>query len=301
MPWPIWLTGRTKTGKGSRALISSALAFSLMTVCVKHLNGRIPVAEIVLARACISLGITNIMLRKLKVSPWGKNKLLLVIRGLLGTVALFCVFKAIEELPLASATVIQYTYPTFTALAAWAFLKEKLRKRIITAVLIGWIGITLVVQQNWLGSAATNSIPLSGTSIGLTGSILTALAYVCVRKLSKKEHPMVIIYYFPLISIPITLPLIANQAVMPIGAEWLWILGIGLFTQLGQIWITEGLRLLPAAQASAINYVQVLFATLWGILIFGEAVNLSMILGALCVLIATLISLSSIDRTLRMS
>ena len=58
------------------------------------------------------------MIRK-RISPWGINKKLLLIRGIVGTGALFCVFKAIDSLPLATATVIQYTYPTFTALLAW--------------------------------------------------------------------------------------------------------------------------------------------------------------------------------------
>ena len=80
---------------------------------------------------------------------------------------------------------------------------------------------------------------------------------------------------------------------MPMGMEWIWILGVGLFTQLGQIWITEGLTLLPAARASSIGYIQVLFATIWGVLLFAEPVNSRVALGALFVLGATLISLSA--------
>ncbi len=149
-----------------------------------------------------------------------------------------------------------------------------------------------------MGSSNLQSLQLIGISIGLAGSFLTALAYVCVRKLSKSEHPLVIIYYFPLISIPTALPLILNRAVMPIGSEWFWLLGIGVFTQLGQLWITEGLTLLPAAQASSINYVQVLFAAIWGVIIFEENINLWMVIGAIFVFIATLISLSSKKRLL---
>ncbi len=269
------------------------MAFSLMTVCVKHLNGRLPVAQIVLARALISLLITHIMIKKIGISAWGNQRVFLLIRGLLGTGALFCVFTAIQKLTLASATVIQYTYPTFTAIAGLIFLQENLRKRIGIAVIIGWIGITFVVQPSFNNIHNFNTKPLLGTLIGLTGALLTALAYICVRKLSIKEHPLVIVYYFPLVSIPITIPFILKNAVMPIGQEWLWISGIGLFTQLGQILITKGLSLLPAAQASAISYVQVIFASIWGILFFSEPINHWMIAGALLVLFSTLLSLNA--------
>ena len=76
-------------------------------------------------------------------------------------------------------------------------------------------------------------------------------------------------------SVAITIPLIFNSWVSPSGLEWLWLVGVGLFTQLGQIWITEGLRLLPAAQASTINYTQVVFSSIWGFIIFSEKTRLN--------------------------
>ena len=94
------------TEKGYLSLLASALSFSLMTVCVKHLNGRIPVAEIILTRSLISIIITRAMIRELGISPWGTRRYLLLIRGLLGTAALFCVFYAISVLPLAAATIL---------------------------------------------------------------------------------------------------------------------------------------------------------------------------------------------------
>ena len=173
--------------KGYQALIASALAFSLMGVCVKHIGNKIPVAEIVFARALISLLITRITLRKSGISPWGKNKKLLLIRGLIGTGALFCIFKAISVLPLGIATVIQYTYPTFTSIFACFLLGEELKKRIILAVILGWIGITLIVKTDGLD---ITSIDINSLNfyIALSGSLLTSLAYILVRKLSEYEH-----------------------------------------------------------------------------------------------------------------
>ena len=282
--------------KGIKYLIGSGLAFSLMSVCVKEVGEEIPVSELVFARATISLIITRLLLLQKNINPWGVQKGLLLIRGFLGTIALFCIFKALTILPIATATVIQYIYPTFTVICAYFILKEYISKRIVFSIIIGWIGIILVTQPEW----TTNS-NIIGTAmaiaIALLGALMTSLAYICVRKLSEKENPLVIIYYFPLVSIPLSLPFIINNFVLPTETEWIWILGIGFFTQIGQLCITEGLRLIPAGQATSLNYSQVIFSSIAGIFLFQEAITTEIYLGGLCVLISTIISMSTTKRS----
>jgi len=125
-----------KNLKGIKFLIGSGFAFSLMSVCVKAIGGRIPISELVFARASISILITGFLLYKNKIHPWGYQKKLLIIRGLLGTIALFCIFKALTILPIATATVIQYIYPTFTVICAYIILKEFILKRIVYSIII---------------------------------------------------------------------------------------------------------------------------------------------------------------------
>tara|TARA_Y100001968_G_C19290528_1_gene683988 strand:- start:151 stop:1053 length:903 start_codon:yes stop_codon:yes gene_type:complete len=284
---------KDKKLKGIIFLIGSGFAFSLMTVCVKAIDGRIPVPELVFARAVISLIITRLMLLKNKINPWGKQKRLLFIRGLLGTIALFCIFKSLTALPIATATVIQYIYPTFTVICAYLILNESIYKRIFYSIILGWLGIILVSQPEWsTGNNTTET--LIAISIAIFGALMTSIAYICVRKLSAKEHPLVIIYYFPLISIPLSIPFLINNFVIPNGTEWIWILGIGLFTQIGQLCITEGLRLIPAGQATSLNYSQVIFSSIWGVWIFKEGITSTVYLGGLCVLISTIISMGAL-------
>ena len=278
--------------QGIRFLIGSGLAFSLMSVCVKATGGRIPVSELVFARATISLIITRLMLLKNNINPWGIQKKLLLIRGFLGTVALFCIFKALTILPIATATVIQYIYPTFTVICAYFLLHENILRRIVFAIIIGWIGIILVSQPEW-GTNSSILETIIAISIAIIGALMTSLAYICVRKLSTQEHPLVIIYYFPLVSIPISLPFIINDFVIPTGTDLLLILGIGFFTQIGQLCITEGLRLIPAGQATSLNYSQVIFSSIWGVSIFKETLTREIYLGGICVLISTIISMSA--------
>ena len=86
--------------------------------------------------------------------------------------------------------------------------------------------------------------------------------------------------------------------VTPNWNEFVWIIGIGIFTQLGQTFLTIGLKNLPASEASTINYLQVLFGSIWGIMFFREIININFFLGALLVLLGTILSTTkTIKRT----
>ena len=90
------------------------------------------------------------------------------------------------------------------------------------------------------------------------------------------------------------LPVVLIDWVTPNWNELVWILGIGLFTQLGQTFLTIGLKNLPASEASIINYLQVLYGSIWGILFFNEIININFLLGASLVLLGTIISTTKI-------
>lgn len=272
-------------------MVASALSFSLMGVCVKQVGGRIPAAEVVFARAIVSVALSWWLLHRAGIPAWGKRRWLLIWRGAIGTAALLCVYAALAALPLAAATVLQYLYPPFTALLAWLMLGEPIGKRVLAAMALGWLGVLLVAQPAGLlqGGATLALVPVL---IAVAGALFTALAYVSVRSLGTSEHPLVIVFYFPLVALPLSLPLVALNPVLPTPAELLWLVGVGVFTQLGQVYLTRSLTALPAARATAISYVQVLFAGGWGWLLFGESIDSWTIAGAGLVLAATLVSLS---------
>ncbi len=270
-------------------LLISALAFSLMGVCVKQVGSRLPVAEVVLARALLNLAMTWWMLGRLGVSPWGRRRGLLALRGLLGSTALWCVYAALVQLPLGAATVLQYLYPSATAVLAWLWLREPLGRTVLAGIGLGWLGVLLVARPGGLlpgGSA----LPVAGVAAAVAGALLTALAYVSVRALGRSEHPLVIVFWFPLLAIPLCVPLVAMQPVLPTAHEALWLLGVGVFTQLGQVTLTQGLTRMPAARSTAIGYSQVLFAALWGALFFAERPDGWTAIGAVLILAAGLLS-----------
>tara|TARA_Y100001968_G_scaffold8960_1_gene7635 strand:+ start:465 stop:1262 length:798 start_codon:yes stop_codon:yes gene_type:complete len=263
-----------------------------MSVFVKKLDGKIPITEIVFFRGLISLIITRVQLKQKLLNPWGNNKRLLLLRGLLGTLALYCVFRALSNLPIATATIIQYIYPTFTAIGACIILKENTKKEIWLAVITGWTGIWFVVQPK-LSEEITFKYSTIEISVAILGALLTALAYICVRYLSQKEENLVIIYYFPFVSVLCTLPLVVMNFVQPSLTELMCLINIGILTQIGQLGITKGLSILPASKATSINYVQVLFATIWGFYFFGEGIDLMTLLGSAMILTASLLSINT--------
>jgi drug/metabolite transporter (DMT)-like permease len=251
-------------------MLSSALSFSLMGVCVKALGQRLPVVEVVLGRAVISLALSLWLLRRARLSPWGERRGLLVLRGVLGTAALYCVYGAIQTLPLGEATVIQYLHPTFTALLAWLLLGERLSPQILLAIVLGWAGVWLLTHPLHLGDPHLAGLPQG-----------------------RSDHPLVVIFYFPLVGLVLTLPLVLLNPILPTGPELVLLVGVGLFTQLGQLGLTKGLMGLPAARATALSYVQVPLASLWGLWFFHDRPSPDSLLAALLVLAATVISLRS--------
>jgi len=107
-------------------LVLASFFFSLMTLCVKNIDKRIPIYELVLFRSLLSLIITLFIINIKNINPWGKNRPLLILRGFLGTLALVCIFYAIRNMPLSISTVIQYTYPIFISIFAGIFINEKI-------------------------------------------------------------------------------------------------------------------------------------------------------------------------------
>ena len=274
-------------------LVLASFFFSLMTLCVKNIDKRIPIYELVFFRSLLSLLITLSILNIRNINPLGNNKILLTLRGFLGTSALLCIFYAIRNMPLSISTVIQYTYPIFISIFAGIFINEKITRNIAFALIIGWIGILIILNPTQL---AKINIDIENISvfIAFLGSICTALAYVTVKKLAFTENIYVIIGYFPLVSVITLMPIVYINWVTPDWNELIWIIGIGLFTQLGQIFLTVGLKSLPASEASTINYLQVLFGSIWGMFFFSEMINLNFLLGASLVLFGTILSTTKI-------
>ena len=218
-------------------MVHAALWFAVMSTLVKLASERLPTMQIVFARGFVTLGLAAASLAHARKSPFGGRSGLLFLRGLIGSCALVCFYAAVVHLPLAEATVVHQTAPLWTALLAAWLLHERLRPRIVTALL---------------------------------GAMLSAIAYVTVRRLGRTEDPLVVVFWFPLVTVPMTAPFALPQWTWPTWQEWLLLLGIGASTQIAQVELTRGLAKEAAGRATAVGYLQVAFATLFGAVVFGD-------------------------------
>ena len=267
---------------GVRHMAAAAFFFSIMSVLVKEAGQRLPAQEMVLARAAVGAVLSWVWLRARGVSPWGHRRSLLLTRGVIGFGALSAFFFALTRLPLADATVIQYTNPVFTALLAAVFLSERIARRDLGLVLLSLAGVILMMRPGFLFGLEQRLDPFA-VAVALTGAVLSAGAYVLVRELGRTEDPVVIVFWFAMVATAGSIPFTAAQGVMPTAWEWVALLAIGVVTQLGQVFLTLGLKKERAGRAMAVAYMQIVFAAVWGILLFAEVPDLWGIAGALLI------------------
>lgn len=271
-------------------MILSALGFALMSASVKYVGDYgIPVFEIVAARALVSLIISYIDVKRKRINIWGNNKRLLFLRGLAGTTALMCVYYAVTSLPLAEATILQYIHPVFTAILAVFFLKEKVQISTVICIILCILGVFAMVKPT-LSAQAMTTLPMFSVAIAIMGAFFSAVAYVIVRKLSQTEDSSVIIFYFPLIAMPVSLLLIWDNFIWPDIYLTAILILIGVFTQIGQIGLTKAMQTTAAGKASAYSYVQIIFSILLGMLIFNEVPTIWTLIGGSLIVLGALIN-----------
>lgn len=273
-----------------RCMLLSALGFALMGACVKAASTYgIPVLEIVAARALVSLVISYLDIRRKKLSVWGNNRGLLLARGIVGTFALMCVFFAVTTLPLTEATFLQYTYPAFIAVIALLALKERVQLSTIVCISLSLIGLIIIVQPS-LSMETAAALPLLSIVAALTGAFGSAVAYVLVRRLSQSEDSSVIIFYFPLIALPISMLLLRDGFIMPGWKETILLILVGIFTQIGQVGLTKAMSADSAGKVAGYSYIQVIFAAVLGFVFFDELPTLWTVTGGSFIIAGALIN-----------
>ena len=275
---------------GVRYMILSAMGFALMSACVKYVSTYgIPVFEIVAARALVSLILSYLDVKRKRISIWGNNKPLLFLRGAVGTLALMCVYYSVTTLPLAEATILQYVHPVFTALLGLLFLKERIQTPTIMCIALCLLGLLVMVQPALNGNQV-NDLPLFSVATALLGAFGSSIAYVVVRKLSQTEDSSVIIFYFPLVALPISLVLIWGNFVWPSLFLTMMLILVGIFTQVGQYGLTKAMQTQAAGQASAYSYVQIVFSALIGVWLFNEVPSVWTYIGGSLIVTGALIN-----------
>ncbi|MFN9757970.1 MAG: DMT family transporter [Planctomycetota bacterium] len=262
--------GEANGARGVGDMALAAFWFAVMGLFVKLAGATLPAMQIVFARGAITLVLATWMLRRAGLSPRGNRPRLLLARGLVRSAALVSYYFALVGLPLAEATVLQQTAPLWTAVFAAFALREPITGRVGAALALAFAGVLLIAQPSWLlGGAAAADVAFDCALVGLLSAVLSAIAYVTVRRLGRSEDPLVVVWYLPVVTLPVSAPFALAQWVWPDARGWALLAGIGVVTQFAQLALTRGLARQEAGRATAIGYLQVAFATLFGALCFG--------------------------------
>lgn len=263
-----------KIDAGVRYMLFASFMFAMMGAFAKLLSSNLPSIEVVFFRNVFGFFLVAATVFKKPMTHTGGKPFLLLFRGLMGFFALLAFFYNIGHIPLGDAMTYSKTSPIFTALFAWIFLKEALGIRGWLALAIGFIGIVLIAKPT--------GMMLDKTAwLGIFSGVGAALAYTAVRELKQYYDTRAIVLSFmgvgtvgPLILMLLSpyvaveeLDMLFASFVMPSGKEWVYIIMLGLFATLAQIYMTKAYGVTKAGVVGAVSYSNILFSIMVGLLI----------------------------------
>lgn len=257
-------------------MLLATFLFSCMNVLVKFVS-HIPAVEIVFFRCVVSLSMSYVVLKSQGVYLWGNNHRLLIARGLSGAVALVLYFVLLQQIPLATAVTLQFLSPIVTAFLGVLLLGERVRRWQWLFFLISFGGMLVI-------NGFDTRISTVHLLMGIVAAVGSGLAYTIIRKLSQREHPLVIVLYFPLVTMPIVGLYSAFHWVMPQGWDWAFLLGIGTFTQFAQYFMTKAYQAEEVSKVANLKYLSIIYALSFGFIFFDETFNVMTYAGMALVL-----------------
>ncbi|RYU83855.1 DMT family transporter [Hymenobacter persicinus] len=258
-------------------MLLATLLFALMNVCVKLLP-HLPALEIILFRSALSVLVSYLTLKALGIRPWGSNHFFLIARGITGAASLILYFFTIQHMPLATAVTVQYLAPIFTAVLGIFIVREKVQPWQWLFFLVSFAGV-LVVE-----GVDTRVDPLY-LACGVASALFAGFSYNSIRRLKGKEDPLVVVFYFPMVALPIAGVYCLFHWVTPQGLDWLWLLLTGLLSQGAQVCMTKAYQAEKLSSVANLNYIGILYAVGFGLLIFNETFDSGSYVGMALVLL----------------
>ena len=272
--------------RGAFFIIASELSFAISAAIIKQISTSLPNESIVFFRNLFGLMILAPLLIKADTKILHTNNLRLhLARAGFGMGAMYCFFYALGHISLGDTMLIKSTIPLIIPFVSLIWLGESITRRVMVAGILGFVGVFLILEPN--GETDWASL------VALVSSIMAALAFVTIRKLSSTEPPLRIVAYFAICGLTISsIPLIWAWKT-PTIVEYLMLIGIGLTTTIGQLFLTRGYQNAPAASVGIFTYTSVPFGTFLGWLFFEEILDLNSLFGAVLIVLAGFIILRS--------
>jgi len=275
-------------------MLVAGLLFAIMGVLVKLASTQFSSAELVFYRSLFGLVMIYWVIRRRHPNlarPFSTQHLRAhLVRSISGFVALLLFFHAIDVLPLATAVTLNYTSPLFLALLLTLWHGEKPHWPLVAGVTLGFSGVVLLLRPS-LGGAQ-----LSAGLMGLASGFLAGVAYLNLRALSRMGEPdWRTVFYFTLVSTLGAGAWAAWNGWHAVNAHAaLLLLGLGMTATLAQLALTRAYRLGNALVVGSLAYSTVIFASLFGMLLWHEILPLQAWLGMGLIVISGLVSVRTV-------
>lgn len=274
-------------GSAIALILSSAFFFSTMSALVR-LAGPVPVFQKFFIRNVITVLIVGATLA-VKREPFHFHRDCLpqhFLRSLCGFIGAVCNFYAVDHMIISDATMIAELSPFFVILFSAVFLHEKASVRQYSLIILALIGAAFVIKP----SAAI--LTQSAAPYAVVTALSSGIGYMFVRALGLKgEHGPVIVMFFALFSCVACVPFMMIDSVKLTSYQLLMLILAGASACCAQFCVTAGYRRAPASEVSIFDYGQILFAALYGWVLFGEIADIYSFIGyAIIVLSAVMMS-----------
>ena len=279
------LNGMSERTKGAALMCTSALLFSAMQIPISLSGTTIPIMEQVFFRNIVTLILSFILIMRSGGSLFGtkKNQPLLFVRSAFGFLGLITQFYAVAHANQGDVSTMMKLSPFMITLWAAIFLKEKIRKVQVPALLIAFLGAAFVANPAF----NSNLFPLF---MAFLCAFFSSVSYTLLAYFRNKVDGMTIIMHFSTFCVLACIPFMIFDFVMPTFKELLLLLLIGVFGGFGQIALTYAYRLATAAEISIYNYSGIVFSIILGYVFLGEVLDVTSVIGCALVIIAALIT-----------
>jgi drug/metabolite transporter (DMT)-like permease len=276
------------TLKGILFAFAAFAAFSFSDAAVKMIEGALSSFEMAFLGAVFGLtGLPFLMKRGDRVLDMLRttNRPLWLLRAFSAAFGTISSVTAFTHLPMAEAFALIFLLPSFVTIMSVLFLKETVGIKRWSAVAIGFIGVMIVLRPGF-----------RELSIGHVGAVFAglsgAISIVVYRAIGPTEKSVSLYGAGVIGSLVVCGLLMLPSFAWPTASQWLMLAGYGLLAAVATILLMYATSYAPAALIGPTQYSQMLWAVLFGYLIFGDAVDMPMILGILLIIGSGLLTLA---------